>query len=63
VTLSRNRAETLHTVLNRPEHRRQALRFTGWLAGIAPGAVAAAGRRLGSAEVAEQLGERQRSKR
>lgn len=39
------------------------VRATGWLAGIAPGAVAAAGRRLGSAEVADQLAERQRPKR
>jgi short-subunit dehydrogenase len=39
------------------------VRATGWLAGIAPGAVAAVGRKLGSAEVAEQLAERQRPKR
>jgi uncharacterized protein len=39
------------------------VRATGWLAGIAPGAVAAVGRRLGSAEVAEELAERQRVKR
>jgi uncharacterized protein len=40
-----------------------AMRVSGWLAGIAPDAVAAGGRRLGSAEVAEQLADRQRSKR
>jgi short-subunit dehydrogenase len=39
------------------------MRVSAWLAGVAPGAVAAAGRRLGSAEVAEQLAERQRVKR
>jgi short-subunit dehydrogenase len=39
------------------------VRATGWLAGVAPGAVAAVGRRLGSAEMAEQLAERQRPKR
>jgi uncharacterized protein len=39
------------------------VRATGWLAAIAPDAVAAVGRRLGSAEVAEQLAERQRVKR
>ena len=40
-----------------------AMRATAWLAGIAPGAVASAGRRLGSAEMADQLAERQRVKR
>lgn len=40
-----------------------AMRVSGWLAAIAPDAVAASGRRLGSADVAEQLAERQRSKR
>jgi uncharacterized protein len=40
-----------------------ALRASALLAGIAPGAVAAAGRRLGAAALAEQLAERQRSKR
>ena len=40
-----------------------AMRASAWLAGIAPGAVASAGRRLGSAKVAEQLAERQRVKR
>jgi uncharacterized protein len=39
------------------------VRATGWLAAIAPDAVAAVGRRLGSAEVAEELAERQRVKR
>jgi uncharacterized protein len=40
-----------------------AMRVSGWLAGIAPGAVAASARRLGSAEMADQLAERQRTKR
>lgn len=40
-----------------------AMRASAWLAGIAPGTVASAGRRLGSADVAEQLAERQRVKR
>lgn len=39
------------------------IRVSGWLAGIAPSAVAAAGRRLGSAEVADRLAEGQRGKR
>jgi uncharacterized protein len=40
-----------------------AMRISAWLAGIAPGAVAASARRLGSAEVADRLAERQRVKR
>jgi hypothetical protein len=39
------------------------LRVSGWLAAIAPDPVAAVGRRLGSARVAERLAERQRVKR
>ena len=39
------------------------LRVSGWLAAIAPDPVAAVGRRLGSAQVAERLAERQRVKR
>jgi uncharacterized protein len=39
------------------------MRLSGWAAGIAPGPMAALARRLGSAEFAEQLGERQRVKR
>ena len=40
-----------------------AMKVSGWLAAIAPDMVAASGRRLGSAEVAEELAERQRPKR
>jgi short-subunit dehydrogenase len=40
-----------------------AMRVSGWMAGIAPGPVAGIARRFGSAEVAEQLAERQRVKR
>ncbi len=40
-----------------------AMRVSGWLAAVAPDLAAAGGRRLGSAEVAEQLAERQRPKR
>jgi uncharacterized protein len=39
------------------------LRVSAWLAGVAPDAVASVGRRLGSAEMAERLAERQRVKR
>jgi short-subunit dehydrogenase len=39
------------------------LRVSGWLAGVAPGPVAASARRFGSVEMAEQLGLRQRDKR
>jgi len=39
------------------------VRVSGWLAGVAPGPVAASARRFGSVEVAEQLGIRQRDKR
>jgi short-subunit dehydrogenase len=39
------------------------VRVSGWLAGVAPGPVAASARRFGSLEVAEQLGIRQRGKR
>jgi short-subunit dehydrogenase len=39
------------------------LRVSGWLAGVAPGPVAASARRFGSVKMAEQLGIRQRDKR
>lgn len=39
------------------------MRVSGWMAGIAPGPVAGIARRLGSAEMAQQLAERQRVKR
>jgi short-subunit dehydrogenase len=39
------------------------MRTSGWLAGIAPGAVTAMARRLGSESVASKLGEGQRNKR
>jgi short-subunit dehydrogenase len=39
------------------------MRVSGWLAAIAPETVAAVGRRLGSADVAERLAEAQRGKR
>jgi short-subunit dehydrogenase len=40
-----------------------AVRVSGWLAALAPDAVARAGRRLGSAEMADELADRQRAKR
>jgi short-subunit dehydrogenase len=40
-----------------------AVRATAWLAALAPDAVARGGRRLGSAEMADELAERQRVKR
>ncbi|HKN94357.1 MAG TPA: SDR family NAD(P)-dependent oxidoreductase [Thermoleophilaceae bacterium] len=40
-----------------------SMRVSGWLAAMAPDLVAASGRRLGSAKVADQLAERQRAKR
>jgi|SRR5690348_8423784 short-subunit dehydrogenase len=40
-----------------------AMKVSAWLAAIAPDGVAAVGRRLGSADVAEELAERQRPKR
>jgi short-subunit dehydrogenase len=40
-----------------------AMKVSAWLAAIAPETVASVGRRLGSAEVADELAERQRPKR
>lgn len=40
-----------------------AMKVSAWLAAVAPETVAAVGRKLGSAEVADQLAERQRPKR
>jgi hypothetical protein len=39
------------------------MKMSAWLAAIAPDTVSAVGRRLGSADVADELAERQRPKR